>query len=442
MDLSLPNTAGSHRAREMISRTIIVDPAICGASGHHLFAARAVSYAAKALGYQPVWLAHQKLSSTLVPEYVDFVPTFSSTIYENQIGLLGRALRPLIGDRKILRKGLRERPWEIKLHHRISSKMLMGDRRRELIRAMLNLKATAADSIIVPTADSQTVDMLTSWCGMYPRQNLPLIHIRTCWSEANMPFADYAGGFSRAVIRLAAVSRQLTLSAETEEAAKLWSGKTKLNFDVWQCIVDATQLPETQKVPPQKPVVVAWLGEPRAEKGTGILPDIIERVLAGVKPGDVQFLLQGSGRSSRRAREFDAKLSKFGDAIVRLPVGLAPSSYASALEQTGILLLPYDPACYPKSRGSGIAVEGLLSAKPMVATRGTFAGSLITCGNGVIGSDVDELASGILQIISNFERFQLGALAAREKAVAKYDVLSAYRRMLMVHRPYVDASIR
>ncbi|MBY0559342.1 glycosyltransferase [Hyphomicrobium sp.] len=244
-----------------------------------------------------------------------------------------------------------------------------------------------------------------------------------------MPYAEYAGGFATAVKRIATVARKLSLSAETTDAAILWSERTGLRFDICRCIVDATELPVAQEFPVKKPLVVAWLGEVRAEKGSAILPAIIERVLAKAKSAEVKFLLQGSGRTSRKARTFDAQIEKFGDLIERLPHGLDPNNYTATLERSNIILLPYDPTCYPPTRGSGIAVEALLTAKPMVATRGTFAGSLITCGNGVIGSDVEELSAGILQILLNYQEFHAASLRAREKALVDYDLLSTYRRM-------------
>jgi glycosyltransferase involved in cell wall biosynthesis len=244
-----------------------------------------------------------------------------------------------------------------------------------------------------------------------------------------MPYSKYAGGFATAVKRIATVARKVTLSAETEAAAELWSGKTGFRFDICRCIVDFKELPIAQELPIQTPVVVAWLGEVRAEKGADIVPAIIERVLVRAKPGEVKFLVQGSGRTSRKARKFDALLAKFGHSIERLPDGLAPSDYKAALGRSNIILLPYNPTCYPPTRGSGIAVESLITAKPIVATRGTFAETLIICGNGVIGSDVEELASGILQILSSYEDFHAGSLRAREKALVDYDLLSTYRQM-------------
>jgi len=413
--------------------SVIVDPAIKGATGHHLNTARALSNAARRFGHIPVWLCHKNLDTALAPDHVACVPAFSSTIYENQIGLVGRAVRPLIGNRKILRKGLRERAWEIELRRRISSKLLMGDRQRELIEALRELDLTAADSIILPTADPQTVDMLVSWCRTHPRSAQPHIHIRTCWADSNIPYAAYGGGFSSVIPRLAAVSRHLTLSTETEEGAEFWSRKTGFKFEVCGCIVDMNRLPAVDGSPAKKPIVIAWLGEARVEKGADILPEIIERVVAGTKVSEVRFLVQGSGKRSRKAIALDAQLARFGDVVVRLPFELDPSAYASALSRSHILLLPYDPLCYPATRGSGMAVEGLLTAKPLVATRGTFAATLINCGNGVIGSNVEELASGALQIVSDFEKFYLRSLQARELAISDYDLLSIYQRMTVTY---------
>jgi len=412
-----------------VTRTVIVDPAIRDTVGHHLTVAAALSAAAHSLGHKPIWLGHKLLADTLVPSYVTFIPAFSSTIYQNQIGLFGRAVRPLTGDLQILRKKLRERAWEVELRHKFPSALLMGDRQRELFRALHDLNLTADDLIILPSADPQTVDILASWCETQLRSAVPQIHIRTCWSESNMPFSNYGGGFANAVRRVASVSR-LTLSAETEGAAELWSQKTGFRFDIWHCIADVGTLPRVQDQPPTKPFIVAWLGEPRAEKGTAILPEVIERVLDQAERDGVKFLLQDAGRASRKALQLNSQLAKFEDALERIPVGSSPSSYLEALERSHILLLPYEPKHYPMSRCSGVAVEGLLTAKPMVVTRGTFAETLINGGNGIAGSDAEELASGILKIISDFEKFYTGALRAREKAIPKYDVLSTYQRMV------------
>lgn len=91
----------SHRRDDTVSRSAIVAPAIRDAVGHHLNTARGLSFVAQCLGHEPVWLGHKHLDTSLIPDYVTLVPAFSSTIYENQIGLLGRAVRPLITDRLV-----------------------------------------------------------------------------------------------------------------------------------------------------------------------------------------------------------------------------------------------------------------------------------------------------------------------------------------------------
>lgn len=413
-------------------RSVIVDPAIKSPSGHHLGIATVLSKSARDLGHQPVWLAHKKLDTKLVPDFVNFVPAFSSTIYEHQIGLVGRALKPLIGDHKILRKGLRERPWEVGLRRKIPASVFLGDRHSELARALQSQKLTRTDCIIVPTADTQTVDMLAAWCIKQRKSDQPLIHIRTCWSDLNMPFAHYGGGFPRAISQISSIARHVTFSSETDEGARLLTVTTGEQFQVCPHIVDVTQFRPAQPRQADMPILVGWLGEPRAEKGTKILPEIVRCVLSGIKKSQVKFLIQGSGRTSRRSREFDAALAEFGDAVERLPIDISPQSYLEALDRSNILLFPYEPKDYPISRGSGVAVEALLSGKPMVATTETFPSTLISSENGALGFNAESLAEGVIRIASNYESFRSGALRARGKALAKYDPLATYRQMTAI----------
>lgn len=413
-----------------MTRTIIVDPAIKSQSGHHLGVATVLSSAAHSLGHKAVWLAHKKLDRVLVPDFVDFVPAFSSTIYEHQTGVIGRALKPLIGDRKVLRKGLRERAWEVELRRRLPLSALLGDRHAELIRALTSQNLMPTDRLIVPTADSQTVDMLASWCLNRPRADHPFVHVRTCWSDWNMPFSNYNGRVSKAVARLVSVARHVTLSSETEAGARLLASLTGLNVDVCPHPIDVRPFQNAQCRPIGKPLLIGWLGEPRVEKGSQILPDIIRQVLCAKQFNQVKFLVQGSGRDSRRSREFDLELADFGEAIERLPVAVSSESYLVALNRSDILLLPYDPKAYPVSRGSAVAVEALLAAKPMVAMHNTFPATLIDSGNGVAGSSPESLAAGILQIVADYEHFRSRALKLREQAFKTYDHVATYRRMI------------
>ncbi|HVX34937.1 MAG TPA: glycosyltransferase [Hyphomicrobium sp.] len=409
-----------------MTRTVFIDPALKSEAGHHLRLSIELSKAANRLGHKPVWLAHRDLDSRLVPDFVQFVPTFASGIYERQIGLFGRTLRPIIGERRALRSSFGERAWEVQLRRKWPTPLLNGDRCRELIEVLRAQAPMKSDHLIIHSADPQTLDMLSTWVASQSRSDIPEIHVRTCWSSSNMPFADYGGGFANVLARLASMSRVLTVSAETPAGARRLADETGLHVDVVPHLLDEATLRLQPRHASSGPLIVGWLGEPRPEKGTRILPDIIRRVLDAKPAREMKFLLQCGGRTSRKARKFDARLAEFGDAVEKLDVGVSQDVYLAALNRCDILLLPYDPDVYPPERGSGAVVEALLTAKPIVATAGTFAASLITIGNGCIGTDATSLAEGLVRIGSDYECYLRGALEARDNARKMYDPSATY----------------
>lgn len=411
-------------------RTIIIDPALKSETGHHLALSTELSKAAKAMGHRPIWLAHKELSSRLVPDFVQFVPAFSSSIYERQIGLFGRIVRPFVGNRRFLRSTFAERRWEVQLQRKLGSALLNGDRCAELVSALRILSPRRSDHIIIHSADPQTVEMLSFWASKQPRADLPSIHIRTCWSTSTMPFAGYGGGFSQTVGALSSVVREMTLSAETPAGARLLATETGMKVDVCPHLIDETSLAMAPRKNSSKDLLVGWLGEPRPEKGADLLPDIIRGVLAGSPRRRVRFLLQCGGRTSRRARELDAELSSFGNTVERLDVGVAQDAYLAALARCDVLLLPYDRNAYPPERGSGAALEALLTGKPIVATTGTFAAGLITADSGCTGSNATSFADGILRIADNYQHYLDGAARTRDRARQAHDHIACYRRLI------------
>ncbi len=418
-----------HRHAKM-NKMIIIDPALRGEAGHHLSLSIELSKAAKGAGHEPVWFGHKDLDCDLVPSFVRFVPAFSSGIYERQIGIFGRAIRPLIGNRRYLRSTFAEREWEVKLRHRFPIAVLNGDRCAELFRSLRSEAPIKDDHLVVHSADSQTIDMLSTWASTQTRYALPEIHVRTCWSTSNMPFADYAGGFVQAMQHLSSVARLVTLSAETRAGALELANETGLNVSVCPHLLGM----ETMQVPPPEndptELIVGWLGEPRPEKGVDILADIIRAVSSAKPKRRLKFLLQCGGRTSRKARNLYAQLAEFGEAVELLDVAISQQDYLAALKRCNLMLLPYDPRAYPPERGSGAALEALLTGRPIVATAGTFASELITPESGVTGTDVAALAKGVLTIADNYRRYLDGAGQAREEALRRYDRETCYRLLI------------
>jgi glycosyltransferase involved in cell wall biosynthesis len=378
-----------------------------------------------------VWIAHKEADATLVPDNVRLVPAFSSTLYQNQIGIAGRVLRPIVGDRHFLRKVLRERSWEVYLRRTIPSRMFDGDRIAEFAAALQIQRPTPRDRLIVHSGSPQTVDILTTWASRRPRSTHPSFHIRTCWSKSNMPFADYAGGFAKAIERLVSVARRVTLCCETDDGARELAHQTGMNVGVcphfsdtwfWKNCDGSNATPGT--------IRVGWLGDPRPEKGAAMLPHIIRRALSSNPTCKFQFLLQCTGKKKRWLTELHSELDEFGDAVERLPGAISREAYLDALHSCDVILLPYDPRSYPPERGSGLAVEAVLAGKPIVTTANTFAAGLVTPESGVVGTDAASLADGLVQIAANIERFRAGAHKEQQSARSKYDPVRLYSQLI------------
>jgi glycosyltransferase involved in cell wall biosynthesis len=414
-----------------VSRSILIDPALKGLGGHHFNVAIALSRAAISVGHQMVWIAHKDADTTLVPDNVRLVPAFSSTLYQNQIGIAGRVLRPIVGDRHFLRKVLRERSWEVYLRRKIPSRMFDGDRIAEFAAALQIQRPTPRDRLIVHSGSPQTVNILTTWASRRPQSTHPSFHIRTCWSKSNMPFADYAGGFAKAIERLVSVARRVTLCCETDDGARELAHQTGMDVGVCPHFADTSFWKDNDRSDsfPGR-LVVGWLGDPRQEKGAALLPHIIRQALHSGPNDKFKFLLQSGGKKKRWLSELHSNLDEFGNAVELLPSAISREAYLDALHRCDIILLPYDPQSYPPERGSGLAVESVLAGKPIVAMADTFAAGLVTPESGVIATDAASLAKGLVHIAANIGRFQAGARREQQSARSKYDPVRLYSQLI------------
>ncbi len=136
---------------------------------------------------------------------------------------------------------------------------------------------------LFPSADPQLVDMLNTWAALRPRDQLPQIHVRTCWSTANMPFSSYGGGFVNVVRRLSDICPNANLSAETPAGAALLVSETGLEVGFCPHLIEEETLNVALPAKAPERLYVGWLGDPRPEKGAGIIAEIIGKALQGYR---------------------------------------------------------------------------------------------------------------------------------------------------------------
>ena len=86
--------------------------------------------------------------------------------------------------------------------------------------------------------------------------------------------------------------------------------------------------------------------------------------------------------------------------------------------QIDVMLLPYDPVAFGSARGSGIFTESVASGRPIIASRGTFAGASVEKdeaeGEVFAPHTSEELAAAIVPAYPTFSSVQSARGGARQ----------------------------
>jgi len=142
----------------------------------------------------------------------------------------------------------------------------------------------------------------------------------------------------------------------------------------------------------KKNICITYLGPARSEKGFNYLPDVVMSFYKNNQyyGGNAKFLIQCV------LDEFDSNMKMVKQSIRKLKVlsnngfsvslidkSLTISDYYSFLNESDIILLPYDPHKY-KYRGSGIFIEALAYGKFVIVSDGTcMANEIVKQVNGL-----------------------------------------------------------
>ena len=92
---------------------------------------------------------------------------------------------------------------------------------------------------------------------------------------------------------------------------------------------------------------------------------------------DAEFIIQIQ-HSGWEQRSIEAERALRALKNVRIVEGvLSSAEYAAWTSQIDVMLLPYDPIAFGGARGSGIFTESVAAGRPVIASRGTFAGASV-----------------------------------------------------------------
>ena len=108
--------------------------------------------------------------------------------------------------------------------------------------------------------------------------------------------------------------------------------------------------------------------------------------------------------------------------------------YAAWTSRIDVMLLPYDPVAFGSARGSGIFTESLAAGRPIVASKGTFAGTSVEKneaeGEVFAPYTSEALAAAIARLIPRLPACRARA-EERAKAFALHHNADAYVEVLL-----------
>lgn len=379
---------------------VLIDHSIEDAAGHHLEYARRVLGAAKAEGFRTVLAVNRRAKLLDCPEADSVFKSFSQTCWEMHAQpvhrtLVGFALR---------RDALTADPFKVA---RFTT---------DLAALILEAEMTEADIVFVPTlggAEALAISAYSSSGGAKPLQWHLLFRrdVAPLASLAKPRETIVRWRIQSALARAARGFRAgaLYLYTDTEDLTQRYNSLSTGNFQTLPIPIDERL---GQKRPHQvgDPLVVAYVGDLREEKGIDLLPGIIASIRrAGHDKAKVLFRIQGNvpvngmTRKARQVREALLNARPNGVDVVDGP--LDSDAYMDLMLRSDVLLIPYSPIHYA-ARSSGVFVEAVAAGIPTVHPRESWMGRNAADKLGVGYSNPIDLTQGLENLIDHYPRYE------------------------------------
>ncbi len=309
--------------------------------------------------------------------------------------------------------------------------------------------------VVVAITQNQILGLVRFLRAM-PRNRLPRVVCNLMLPPSYLPWgavSAHGKKFYRAAFKLAAplIGRSLFFTVENEAMRTLYSkliGRSlfftvenaalrtlfRKDFGVQTRILP---VPFGASGPPRTMegrVRLGYFGDSRCDKGFHLLPRAI--ALCQRDGLDAEFAVQiQHGGWDQRTIEAEAALRALKG--VRFVEGvLSSEDYAAWTGRTDVMLLPYDPVAFGAARGSGIFTESVAAGRPVVASRGTFAGTSVENNQAegeVFAPHTSEaLAAAIARLIPRLPACKARA-AERARDFARSHSPGAYIDVLLAH---------
>jgi glycosyltransferase involved in cell wall biosynthesis len=288
--------------------------------------------------------------------------------------------------------------------------------------------------VIVPAISQNQILGLIRYLLLQPQERLPRVVCELMFQPSWTPWgqvARHGKRFYRGAFRLAAplLGRFLFFMVENDAMQALFGKSFGIRAKILPVPFDGSPRKETH----EGTVRLGFFGYSKCDKGFPLLPKAIE--ICQHQGLDAEFIVQIQ-HSGWEQRTIEAELALRTLKGVRLVEGvLTGAEYAAWTSQVDVTLLPYDPVTFG-ARGSGIFTESVASGRPVVASKGTFAGANVEKneaeGEVFAPYTSEELAAAIARLVPRLPACKARA-AERAEVFARHHNADAYVDALLTH---------
>ena len=289
--------------------------------------------------------------------------------------------------------------------------------------------------IVVVTITQNQILGLVRFLRAMPRGRLPRVVCQLMLPPSFVPWgtvSTHGEKFYRAAFRLAAplIGRSLFFTVENEAMRSLYSKQFGIETRILPIPLGASEPHRTK----EGRVRVGFFGDSKCDKGFHLLP---RTIAVCQRDGlDAEFIVQIQ-HSGWEQRTIEAERALRALKGVRFVEGVLTSEdYAAWTGRTDVMLLPYDPVAFGAARGSAIFNESVAAGRPVIASRGTFAGTSVENNQAegeVFAPHTSEaLAAAIARLMPRLPACTARA-AERAQDFARSRSPGAYIDMLLAH---------
>lgn len=292
------------------------------------------------------------------------------------------------------------------------------------------------DNLIVVTAISQNqiLGLIRFLCAR-PRDRLPRVVCQLMFPPTWVPWgevAQFGEQFYRDAFALAAplLDRHVFFTTENDAMRALYSQDFGIHTKILPIPFGA---PRQQGAEGDGKIRLGFFGDSRSEKGFHLLPEAIE--LCQRQGLDIEFVVQIQHRGWERQTTDTERALRTLKGVCLLEGALTSEDYDARTGQIDVMLLPYDPVTFGL-RGSGIFTESVAAGRPVIASKGTFAGNSVEKneaeGEVFAPHNAQELAAAIARLMPRLSACKASG-AERAHAFARRHSADAYVDVLLAH---------